>query len=216
MIPKSILNYNIEKLNKSDEEKTKKLREELKNYNMFDFLSRISSLIIIPENQSKSVIFQLIISTALSLKTNEFNPENIISNNKFKYFINEFSNLNRKKLIDPPDFPFVLPVIYYENYNLFMGTNTIAPYYLNYMLKILSVHKNDFESDAYNKINKIVNGLLNVSEFIFESLNINFNDLKSFSKDIDMKLCSSNIMKDNQKIVTFDEEEMTSLFGKYY
>ena len=52
MIPELVLNNNMEKLNKGDAEAIKRLREELKNYNMIDFLSQISGLILIPENQS--------------------------------------------------------------------------------------------------------------------------------------------------------------------
>ena len=93
MIPELIFNNNIEKLNKGDIKIIKRLRKELKNYNMIDFISQISGLILIPENQSKSVIFQAIISTALSLKPEDFKCENIISRNKLEYFIKEFSNL---------------------------------------------------------------------------------------------------------------------------
>ena len=216
MIPKLIFNENVKKLNKGDIEIIKRLREELKNYNMFDFLAQISGLILIPENQSKSVIFQSIISTALSLKSEDFKCVNIMSHNKLEYFIKEFSSLNRKNIIDPPEFPFSLPVIYYGNYHLFMGANTLAPHYLDHMLKILSVHKNDFPPEDYNRINIIVKGLLNVSEFIFSSLNIKLNDLKSFNKDIDMKLCSSHVLKSNKETVTFSQKEMIDLFGKYY
>ena len=42
---------------------------------MIDFISQISGLILIPENQSKSVIFQAIISTALSLKPEEMKSD---------------------------------------------------------------------------------------------------------------------------------------------
>ena len=216
MIPELIFNNNIEKLNKGDIKIIKRLREELKNYNMIDFLSQISGLILIPENQSKSVIFQAIVSTALSLKPEDFKCENIMSRNKLKYFIKEFSNLNRKNMIDPPEFPFALPVIYYGNYHLFMGANTLAPHYLNIMLKILSVHKNDFPYEDYKKFNIIVKGLLNVSEFVYNSLNIKLSDLKSFNKDDDMKISSSKIFKLNKETVTFSNENMIDLFGEYY
>lgn len=216
MIPELAFNNNMKKLNKGDIKVIKRLREELKNYNMIDFLSQISGLILIPENQSKSVIFQAIISTALSLKPEDLKCENIMSRNKLEYFIKEFSNLNRKNMIDPPEFPFVLPVIYYGNYHLFMGASTLSPHYLDHMLKILSVHKNDFPYEDYKKFNIIVKGLLNVSEFVYESLNINLNDLKSFNKDIDIKIPSSNVLKSNKETMTFSKEDMVELFGEQF
>lgn len=216
MIPKLDFNNNMEKINKEDIIVIEFLREELKNYNMIDFLSQISGLILIPENQSKSVIFQAIISTALSLKTEDFECENIMSRNKLEYFIKEFSNLNRKNMIDPPEFPFALPVIYYGNYHLFMGASALSPHYLDHMLKILSIHKNDFPCEDYKKFNTIVKGLLNISEFVYDSLNIKQNDLKSFNKDIDMKIPSSNVLKFNKEKVTFTKEDMVEVFGKQY
>lgn len=216
MIPELIFNNNIKILNKSDIKIIKRLREELKNYNMIDFLSQISGLILIPENQSKSVIFQAIISTALSLKLDDFESEKIMGRDKFEYFIKEFSNLNRKNMIDPPEFPFALPVIYYGNYHLFMGANTLAPHYLDYMLKILSVHKDDFPNENYKKFNIIVKGLLGVSESVYDSLNIKLSDLKSFNKDNDIKIPSFSVLKLNKETVTFSKKNMINLFGEYY
>lgn len=216
MIPKLDFNNNMEKINKEDIKVIEFLREELKNYNMIDFLSQISGLILIPENQSKSVIFQAIISTALSLKIEDFECENIMSRNKLEYFIKEFSNLNRKNMIDPPEFPFALPVIYYGNYHLFMGASALSPHYLDHMLKILSIHKNDFPCEDYKKFNTIVKGVLNISESVYDSLNIKQNDLKSFNKDIDMKIPSSNVLKFNKEKVTFTKEDMVEVFGKQY
>ena len=216
MIPELVFNNNMEKLNKEDAEAIKHLREELKNYNMIDFLLQISGLILIPENQSKSVIFQAIISTALSLKHDDFKSENIMSRNKLEYFIKEFSNLNRKYMIDPPEFPFALPAIYYGNYHLFMGASTLAPHYLDHMLKILGVHKDDFPYEDYRKFNTVVKGLLNVSEFVYNSLNIKLNDLKSFNKDIDIKIPSASVLKSSKETVTFSKEDMVELFGEQY
>ena len=76
--------------NKNDWTKITQLREELKVYNMYDFLNNISSLMLLPENQSKSVIFQLMISTALSIPENECNLNSKMSIGKLKYFIKSF------------------------------------------------------------------------------------------------------------------------------
>jgi len=216
MNPKLFFNNNMNKFRDGDKSQVLKLREEFKNYNMFDFLAQISSLMLLPENQSKSVIFQIIISTALSLKNDEFKIDNYMSRNKLEYFINEFSRLNRKNMIDPPEFPFVLPVVYYDNYHLFMGASSLSPQYLNHMLKILSTNKNKTLPEDYDKISVLVKGLLNTSELIFKSLNIKMDDLKSFNKDINMKIYSSNLLKNNKDLVTFSDEDMNLLFGNYY
>lgn len=55
------------------------------------------------------------------------------------------------------------------------------------MLKVLGVHKDDFPNDDYRKFNIIVKGLLNVSEFVYNSLNIKLNNLKSLIKILILK-----------------------------
>ena len=110
--------YNMIKeiIEKKDVEEIYALREELKNYNMIEFLKRVSALMLFPINQSKSVIFQCIISTALSIPKDEINNSNIMSIGKFKKIVNKFQNLHRREMVDPPEFPFVLPIMYDDNY----------------------------------------------------------------------------------------------------
>ena len=109
------------------------------------------------------------ISTALSIPNEAINFNCKMSSGKFKYFVSEFSKLNRREMIDPPEFPFALPVIYYGNYHLFMGASTLAPHYLDHMLKILGVHKEDFSNEDYRTIlNKDIKlSHLNAFEKIF-------------------------------------------------
>ena len=215
-----IYNYLFEKKlqenNKWDMEKILKLRDELCNYNMFDFLTKVSTLMLIPQNQSKSVIFQCMISTALSISNENINFNCKMSSGKFKYFISEFSNLNRKEMIDPPEFPFYLPVIYYGNYNIFMGANSLSPIYLNKMLKILSVHKDDINDSEYEELNYIVKGLLNLSEYIVKQLNLEFENLESYNKDNEIFIPSSQVLNSYSSIVQFGAEQINNFFDKYY
>ena len=63
---------NEEKAQKQDYKRMIELREELKNYNLVDFIKKVSALMLFPQNQSKSVIFQSMISTALSIPNKNF------------------------------------------------------------------------------------------------------------------------------------------------
>lgn len=211
--------YNLkkqeQKLMKHDSDKIKKLREELKNYDLVDFLCNISALMLIPENQSKSVIFQCMISTALSINKNEFNSNNKMSIGKFKTIVSAFSNLDRKEIIDPPEFPFVLPIIYYGNYHVFMGANSLSPIYVNAILKVFSAYKDKIDSKVYFELNKTIKGLLKISEYIWKRLNLNFEELKSYNKDIDIVIPSSNTLNKYKEIVNYSNDEIYNLFGEF-
>lgn len=216
MIDNIMLDAELKKKDKEDMRAIDAIREELKNYNMVDFVEKVSALILIPENQSKSVIFQTMISTALSLNECDYNSENKMSYGKFKQFVYKFSNLNKKVMIDPTEFPFALPVIYYDNYYVFMGANSLSPLYVNQMLKLFSIYSNKLDPFESRRLKKLINGLLTISSRIFFKLDIRFNDLKSFNKDIDIKILPSNIMNKYCDMVRFDMKELENLLGEDY
>lgn len=209
---KELIGSNMIFKNKNDLTKITQLREELKVYNMYDFLNNISSLMLLPENQSKSVIFQLMISTALSIPDNEFNLENKMSIGKLKYFIKSFYELDAKNMIDPPEFPFYLPVNFYGNYNIFMGANSLSPIHLNQLLKLYNIYNDKLEEEDKIYLKHLIKGMLTLSETIVKKINISFSELKSYSKDIDILCPSSAILKKYKEIVIFDYEYITSLF----
>ncbi|MCI5521359.1 MAG: hypothetical protein MR411_01910 [Tenericutes bacterium] len=210
---KELIKDNIISKNNSDLTRIIQLREELKKYNMYDFLNNTSSLMLMPENQSKSVIFQLMISTALSIPENEFNSDNKISIGKFKYFIKSFYELDEKKMIDPPEFPFYLPVNYYGNYNIFMGANSLSPIHLNQLLKIYSIYNDKLEVEDKIYLKHLIKGMLTLSETIVKKINISFSDLKYYNKDIDVVCPSSKYLEKYKDAVMFDYEYIVKLFG---
>lgn len=216
MFENSLLVDELEKYDNEDRKIITSIREELLNYNMVDFLEKVSALMLIPENQSKSVIFQIMISTALSLRENEFNSNNIMSYRKFKIFVNKFSNLNRNLMIDPPEFPFVLPIIYDSNYHIFMGANSLSPIYMNQMLKLFSIHCDKLNKSEVEELNHLIKGLLTISERIFNNLDINFSELKSFNKDTEIKIVSSNTFCNYNKLIKFNIDDIKELLGIKY
>ena len=216
MIDDYLFNNELKKNDNEDMKEITMIRKELSNYNMVDFLEKVSALMLIPENQSKSVIFQTIISTALSLEENQFNNKNIMSYGKFKNFINKFSKLKRRLMIDPPEFPFVLPIIYYDNYHIFMGANSLSPIYVNQMLKLLSIYADKLDEKEFKELNHLIKGLLIISERIFNKLDINFEKLKAFNKDNELKVLPSNIICKYTGLIKFSIKELIELLGKKY
>ena len=152
----NMMRMNEEIMERKDEEEIHKLRNDLKNYNMLDFLKKVSALMLFPINQSKSVIFQCMISTALSIPKDEINNSNNMSIGKFRKIVNKFQRLHRRVMVDPPEFPFVLPIMYYDNYHVYMGANSLSASNLNTLLKTLMVHKTEIDIETYSRINKII------------------------------------------------------------
>ena len=200
-------------MEKQDMKEILKLRNELKNYNMIDFLKNISALILFPENQSKSVIFQCMISTALSIPKGEMNINNNMSIGKFKQIVKRFSNLNRIQMVDPPEFPFVLPVMYYSNYRIYMGANSMSVSNLNIMLKVLMLNREKVEPNVYLKLNKMIRGLLTLSEQIYQKTKINFEKLESFNKDIDIYIPKAHVLHEYKQFIEFSKDYIESMFS---
>lgn len=199
-------------MEKKDEEEIYKLRNELKNYNLIDFLKKISVLMLFPINQSKSVIFQCMISTALSIPEDEINTSNNMSIGKFKKIVNRFQSLHRRVMVDPPEFPFVLPIMYYDNFHVYMGANSLSPSSLNILLKILMIHKGEVNIEKYNRINKIILGLLNISEYIFKKTKLDFEKQKSYNKDEDIYIPSADMLLKYEELVEFPTEFLSEKF----
>lgn len=209
-----IIRKKEEELQNSDIIEILKIRDELKKYNMIDFLEKVSSLMLFPINQSKSVIFQCIISTALSIPENEMNKNNIMSSGKFRKIINEFSNLHRIVMVDPPEFPFALPVIYYRNYHIFMGENSLSPLNLNILLKSFMINRERIGEKLFLKINRIVRGFLELSEHIYIKSKIDFTKLQSYDKDEDIFIPNADDLNRYSMYIEFSKEYIERIFGE--
>ena len=202
-----------EELKREDYKRMIELREELKNYNLVDFIKKVSALMLFPQNQSKSVIFQGMISTALSIPKEEMNENNNMSAGKFNKIVKRFSSLYRIVNVDPPEFPFVLPVIFYENYHIFMGANSLDASALSSMLRVLMLSRIEIGEELYSRIIKRVIGFLKISEDIFKKTEIKINELKSYNKDEDILVPNSDILNKYVEYIEFQKDYLDFIFG---
>ena len=132
------------------------LIEEIAKYNVVDFIMGVSALMMFPQNQAKSIIFQTIINSALTISVDKINSANKISITRFKKIVREFEKLSISLMVDPPEFPFILPVLYFENPYVFMGNNSLSPIYLSNVLKIVEINKKNISYYKYIKIKKTI------------------------------------------------------------
>ena len=73
----------------SDNEILGNLLLELRNYDIYNFLERVSSLNLIPQNQNKCMIFDTVIDYILSKDLSFFTGTNIMGKAKFEKIVNE-------------------------------------------------------------------------------------------------------------------------------
>lgn len=221
---KNFNNITIES-NNSDKKKIEELKNEIKNYNIYDFLLGISALNLIPENQSKSIIFNTVISAALSIPITDYNMNNKISMGKFKSIVKKFENLDIKRNIDPPEFPFIQKVIFYKNYDLFMGVNNVSNLDIQSFLYTLKKNNNNLTEPNLKRINTYIEMLLNISTNISSKLKIKSMLKSNHSYDDDIIFPNSNEFKFLKEILIqnvndylhlkLDNESFDSLFFEH-
>ena len=219
-----IFNKITEESNNSDILKIEELKKEIKNYNIYDFLLGVASLNLIPENQSKSLIFNTIISAAFSIPMTDYNMNNKMSMGKFKSIVKRFEKLSIKRNIDPPEFPFIQRVIFYKNYDLFMGVNNVSN--LDIQSFLYALKRNNNLSD-YNlkRINTYIEMLLNISTNVSNKLKIKNMTRPNHSYDDDIIFPDSNEFKflkevllqnaNDYSYLKLDDESFDSLFFEH-
>lgn len=142
---------------------------ELRNFQIFDLLARISSLNLLPDNQNKSVVLDALTNSLLKREKDEYGV-NIISNSRFKRIIQQCMNTGLSMRIDPAEQPFVQRVRFFGNHWLLNGINNDLTYNLQVFIDILFLHNNGFPKDFLNRCNGIVDALLKISTSCCERL----------------------------------------------
>lgn len=154
----------------NDNDILKSMLSELKNYDIYNFLGRVSSLNLIPQNQNKCVIFDTIIEYILSNDLYSFNGTNIMGKAKFEKIINECMKLSISCGIDPIEEPFIYRVQFYGNKWVFSGITRYIGYNLQIFLNIIFSIENDFDE-------LFVFECRNMATLIFEILDTTANKL---------------------------------------
>ena len=94
---------------------------KISNYDIFDFIARISGLNLMSENQNKSVLLDTLIQYVLAKEESDYVSKSKISAGKFKSIINELNSTNLSLSIDPCENVFIQNVMMGSNYRVFNG-----------------------------------------------------------------------------------------------
>lgn len=204
----------------NDKKILEEIVNELKKYDIYDFLTRISALNLLPYNQNKCIVFDAIINAILHTNLEEFTSKNLISINKFNEIINIGMSLDIAKNIDPVCMPFIHRVFFYGNRWIFSGINTNSGYNLQAMLDVLFKKENKFNKLFISKCSRMAEVVLRITTAMVESLGYDISILNHFEKkDVDFptslqmkKLCSFVLINTSEIENIIDEEAQTNLF----
>lgn len=146
-----------------DETKLTKIIDEVSRYDIYDFISRVSSLNLVIENQNKSIVFDALIAGILSRDKTSYKGTAIMSSGKFKRVIEQLYDLTLFKMIDPSENIFIERVRYYGNYWIFSGINYAPSYCLQGFIDSICLYNARLNQDFSIKANKLINFILNIS-----------------------------------------------------
>lgn len=161
-----------------DFQKMQKVVNEVKKYDVFDFISRVSALNLIPENQNKSILLDPLIASLLTLKQKEYISTHKMSNGKFRNIIKQIDSMNLSMGLDPAENVFIENVMFYGNYFIFPGINYLPGYCFQTMIKTLFLRKNKFDKQFLKSASQLIRLVLSVSDRAARELDYNLNNVK--------------------------------------
>ncbi len=153
-----------------DKKVLKAIIEDIKKYDVFDFISKLSSLNLLIENQNKSILFDALINAVLSIPIDQYSSNAKISNSKFRKIIEKIEQLGLSVQIDPAENAFIERVQYYGNYWIFPGINYSPGYTLQGFINVLCLRKNNFDKEFIIKANRLIYFILFISNSITKQL----------------------------------------------
>lgn len=146
-----------------DEAELRSLINDVSKYDVYDFISRLSSLNLLIENQNKSILFDALIQCLLLQPRSSYTDTTIMSSGKFRNIISRLDRLALKRMVDPAENAFIERIRYYGNYWIFPGTNYSPSYCLQGFLDALCLRNLAFNPEFTQKAHQLINFILFVS-----------------------------------------------------
>ena len=186
------------------------LLSRLNNYDINDFICRVSALNLIPYNQNKCAIFDKLIDHVL-MSANPLSPSlNKMSPKKFKDLIETGMNLNLAMGIDPIEMPFIQRIKFYGNKWIFSGINSAPAYILQNFIDVLHKYEKRFDPNFILQVNQIIHFVLEISTQIVERVGYSSDVYEHHEKQEIVFLSQSELNKLSQAI-TFEETDFLNV-----
>lgn len=181
--------------------------DEIKKYDVYDVLARVSALNLVPQNQNKSILLDGLISAILSKKENEYSINCKMSAGKFRKLIEWLNNTNLSMAIDPNENVFVQNAMLMDNYSVFNGVDHTPTYNLQMLIDILFHYQNDFPEAYLQKVWKIITMVLEMSDELAHKINVKMDDKVQYDER-KIVLPEGTIIKEYASYVVYDEQRI--------
>ena len=210
----SVLSPNLNTYKKSNEASLPKtIIDCLDKYDIYDFISRVAALSLLPMNQNKDYVFDEIIDRVLQNDIDYYMGTNTMSVGKLKQIVNQVF-YSEKHLLDPIEYPFVQRISFYGNKIIFNGRNPDIGYRLQMLIDSIFLHTNEYDLSFKNDVSLMLEVLLDISTSISERLGFDaIESLQNYSNDEIFFPSSSDINKYNYAI-RFSINDFSPLIGE--
>lgn len=199
--------------NNDDGTKLEVLIGKIKNYDIYDFLNRLSALYLLPENQNKGVLIDALIQAILYKDKSKFNSKTVMSSRRFKNLIHELEKLSLKLAIDPAENAFVENVMYYDNYLIFPGIEYTPAYCLQQLINTLRYNMEKYDKEYLARANKIILFCLQVTNDVAQKENYSIELLEHIEVN-EIKIPDSNTLRRLKNHLVIDSEKVVALLGE--
>lgn len=183
---------------------------EVKKYDVYDFISRLSALNLVPENQNKSILFDALIGSLLTISQSEYTSTIKMSSGKFRKIINQIDNMDLKVALDPAETTFIENVMFYDNYLIFTGINYLPGYCLQMMINTLFLNKNDFDVEFLKSSYKLIHLILSISDVAATELGYSLEGLKRLEEH-NIVIPDSSTLKHMMQSIIVDDNNIRDL-----
>ena len=169
-------------MKKGDKDIVENILKEIKKYDVYDIIAKLSALNLVPENQNKATIIEPIIASILTLSRDELTSKYKISIGKFKKLIQSIESMSLTSAIDPPENPFIDRVMFYKNYNIFTGINYIPGYILQAIINTIYTSGNEFNIEFAKRMSVLINFILEISDYASKKIDISITNIKKYDE----------------------------------
>lgn len=192
----------------------KSIVNEVKKYDVYDVIARLSGLNLLSHNQNKSILLDALIAAIISEDKDSYNSGYKMSAGKFKKIIAQINETNLAMSIDPNENVFYQNIMLMDNFTVFNGIDNTPAYNLQMLIDILFNYKNDFPIEYIKRIGKLVMFTLGLSEEIAKRINVQENECVS-DEGKTVIIPNSEIVKKYAECVVISEQKVQGFFKDY-
>lgn len=198
-------------MKKGDQDIVINLLKEIKKYDVYDIIAKLSALNLVPENQNKATIIEPIIAAILTLPKNELTSKYKMSIGKFKKLIQSIEKMSLTYAIDPPENSFIDRVMFYSNYNIFTGINYIPGYILQAIINTIYKSGDEFNVKFAQKSSVLISFILQISDYISKEIDINIENIKKYDEISNIVIPSENRLEKLKECVVIEEDLVNNM-----